>query len=609
MVGTVILTSNPFKAYNFSCFKVKTKAFRDPIMLKMNNLTTMPTKLKPLKPITYLLLSFCVFVLFCLGGCSPAEQQDTEQEVAGSAEKPYNILWITTEDMSPRMGCYGDEVARTPTLDKLASEGLRYTHAFSVSGVCAPSRSALITGLYPTSYGAQHMRTMVRTSAIADITDPELLAIPTYEAVPPPEVKCFSEILRAAGYYTTNNFKTDYQFALPITAWDESSREAHWRNRPEGMPFFAVFNFTVTHESQVWKRADDPSYTDPAEVSVPPYYPDTEVVRRDIARHYDNIAIMDSLVGNLLEQLEADGLTENTIIFFYGDHGDGLPRAKRWIYDSGLRVPLLVKFPDGSRQGEVTDRLVSFVDFAPTVLSLAGIPIPDYMHGKAFLGEQEAEPRQYVYAARDRMDPATATRRAVRDKRFKYIKNYQPDKPYLQFLPYRDRMALMQEIHRMKADGKLNEQQWQWTADTKPEEELYDTETDPHEIVNLASDPEYQSTLQRLRQAHQAWRSRYPDLGHIPETELKKQLWPPDGEQPTTAKPIAEIKALPGGEQTVALSSTTEGASIAYRTMAGPDHRWELYTDPLQLSPNDSLYAKAIRIGLKESEPLSIRVN
>ena len=201
----------------------------------------------------------------------------------------------------------------------------------------------MITGMYPTTIGSMHMRTMTRTSAIDKITDPELLAIPTYEAVPPPEVKCFTEFLRAKGYYCSNNSKEDYQFRRPITAWDESSREAHWRNRKPGQPFFAVFNFTVTHESQVWSRAKDPSYTDPEAVIVPPYYPDSPIVRKDIARHFDNIAIMDTQVREILDQLKEDGLEDSTIVFFYSDHGDGLPRAKRWNYDSGIKVPHIIK--------------------------------------------------------------------------------------------------------------------------------------------------------------------------------------------------------------------------------------------------------------------------
>ncbi|RMG75345.1 MAG: DUF229 domain-containing protein, partial [Bacteroidetes bacterium] len=433
--------------------------------------------------------------LLVLLACRPAPPA----EPAGLPFRPH-ILWITTEDMSPRLACYGDSIAHTPNLDRLAAQGVRYTHAFSVSGVCAPSRAALITGMYPTTIGAQHMRTMKRTAALADITDPELLAIPTYEAVPPPEVRCFPELLRAAGYYCTNNAKEDYQFTRPITAWDESSNQAHWRNRNSGQPFFAVFNIGITHESQVWARADEPWLIDTSAVEVPPYYPNTPIVRRDLARHYNNIQLMDGRVGEILAELEAEGLLDSTIIFFFGDHGDGLPRAKRWCYDSGLRVPLLIRWPKALGGGSVDSSLVSFVDFAPSVLSIAGVPVPGWMQGQAFLGPQRADtPRAYIYAARDRMDPAIDNVRAVRDQRYKYLRNYMPERPYVQFLPYRDRMGLMQELLRLDAAGELEGPQRLWFRQTKPREELFDCLADPHEIHDLAGDPRYAAKLAELR--------------------------------------------------------------------------------------------------------------
>ncbi|MGH9659550.1 MAG: sulfatase family protein, partial [Bryobacteraceae bacterium] len=281
----------------------------------------------------------------------------------GAAGRP-NFLWITTEDMSPDMGCYGDAYARTPNLDRLAAQGARYTRAFTIAGVCAPSRSGIITGMHPTTIGTHHMRS---------------------KGVPPPEVRCFTEYLRAAGYYCTNNVKTDYNFDPPVTAWDESSRTAHWRGRAKDQPFFAVFNHIVTHESQV--RATPEQYAentreltsgerhDPAKAALPPYYPDTPVVRKDWATYHDNITAMDKQVARLLAQLEADGLAENTVVFFYGDHGRGLPRAKRWIYDSGIHIPLLIRWPGHIAAGGVRDELVSSLDFAPTLLRLAGVEI------------------------------------------------------------------------------------------------------------------------------------------------------------------------------------------------------------------------------------------
>ncbi len=523
---------------------------------------------------------------------------------ANAADKP-NILWITVEDMGPQLGCYGDGTVPTPNVDRLAGEGVRFTRAFSVSGVCAPSRAALITGMYPTSIGAMHMRTMERTAAIDKVTDRDLIAIPTYEAVPPPDVKCFSEYLRMAGYYCSNNSKEDYQFVAPITAWDSSGKDAHWKNRPTPeTPFFAVFNFAVTHESSVFEPSSD-QLADPATVPVPPYYPDTPIVRRDIARNYDNIAEMDRQVGRLLKELADGGLLDKTIIFFFSDNGSGLPRAKRWVYDSGIRVPLIVRYPDKREANTVNGDLVSFVDFAPTVLSLLELAIPDYMQGQAFLGPQKKTPRKYVFAFRDRMDPAVERIRAVRDARFEYVRNYRPELPYVGSIPYRDQMGLMQEINKLNAEGKLGPDQWQFWAKQKPLEELYDTEADPFEIQNIASDPQYLAKLGELREIHHAFYKRYGDLGEFQETELVKKLWPPDGVQPTTVKPVIGV-ATDGGQTTVTLDPQTPGASIAYRI--GKEGRWLVYRGPIKLKKGETLTARAHRIGFKPSEDISYKV-
>ncbi len=536
-------------------------------------------------------------VIFTLALCVTAFVAATTTH----ADDRPNILWITCEDMSPRLGCYGDELAQSPNIDQFAEQGLRFTRAFATYGVCAPSRHTIITGMYPVSTGAMAMRTHTRTGAIDDITDPELLAIPTYEATPPVGVVCFSEYLRAAGYYCTNNSKTDYQFKPPITAWDESSDDAHWRNRPDpDMPFFAIFNFTDTHESKLFEQTS-PQITDPADVTVPAYYPDAPMVRRDIARQYDNIHQMDEKVGEILNQLEADSLADTTIVFFYSDHGDGMIRAKRWVYDSGIQIPLIVRFPDGEHAGEIREDLVSFVDFAPTVLSLVGLNVPNYMQGQAFLGPQQAEPRDYIYACRDRMDPAPETIRAVRDERFMYVRNYRPDLPYIGYIPYRDRSELAQEVLRMARNDELGPDQWQFTSMHKPLEELYDCETDPDQIHNLAADPAYFEKLAELRAAHEAWTAETGDLGHMPESELIRHLWPPDGEQPTTADPTLLVT-----DGIATLTCDTEGASIAYR-MRGSD-RWLLYSEPFEVAAGDRVAAQAIRLGWKPSETVNSTV-
>ncbi len=528
---------------------------------------------------------------------------------SASSERP-NILWITVEDLSPHLGCYGDTTVPTPNLDALAAQGVRYTNAYGVYGVCAPNRHAIILGMYPTTTGAMAMRTYTRTAAIDQITDPELLALPTYEATPPPEAKCFPEYLRAAGYYCTNNSKTDYQFRDPLVAWNDSSRTAHWRNRSDSeTPFFAVFNLGVTHESRTFNQRS-PRIVDPSDVSLPPYYPDAPLVRRDLARHYDNIAAMDTQVGKILGELQADGLDDETIVLFFSDHGDGLPRSKRWVYDSGIHVPLLVRYPHGQDAGNVNEELVSFVDLAPTMLSLAGLDVPDHMQGHVFFGDNRDPSRDYIYAARDRMDPAFETIRAVRDKRFKYVRNFRPDLPYIGFIPYRNRAEIMQEILRLREAGQLGLDQWQFWATRKPMEELYDTEDDPHEIHNLAASPEYFGKLAELRKELESWRERTGDLGLMPESELIKHLWPPDGEQPTTGQPEISImlSSIPSNSPNVddllvSISCPTEGASVGYRL--DDEEVWRLYVKPFRVSPGMRVTAQAHRLGWKRSPVIS----
>ena len=514
-----------------------------------------------------------------------------------TAQERPNILWITAEDLSPHFSFYGDSTVATPHLDRLAAEGIIYDRAFATYGVCAPSRHSIIMGMYPSTTGAGAMRTWKRTSAIDDIKDTALLNIPVYEATPPPEARCFTEYLRQAGYYCTNNEKTDYQFRPPITAWDESSDQAHWRNRPdEHTPFFSVFNFEVTHESKI-HNPPSPQVVDPNSINVPPYYPDTKTVREDIAHHYDNIIALDEQIGELLKQLEEDDLQQSTIIFFYGDHGDGLPRAKRWVYDSGIRIPLVVRLPNGIKATRDTS-LVSFVDFAPTVLSLCKIEVPDHMQGQVFLGPERDAPREYIYAFRDRMDPAPETIRAVRDGRYKYIRNYRQDLPYIGFIPYRDRMLMMKEILTLKEQGNLGANQWQFSMDSKPAEELYDTKVDPHEIRNLAEDPSYLEILGRMRQANQDFQNLYEDLGLIPEKDLIRRLWPPHGIQPKTKTPTISIK-----EGYILISCDTEGASIGYQV--NEEGRWLLYDQPIPASDVHLITAQAIRIGWKPSTLVS----
>ena len=433
--------------------------------------------------------------------------------VSAAVERP-NILWLSCEDISPHLGCYGDPHATTPVLDQLATEGIRYKHAFVAAGVCAPCRSTIITGMYQTTIGTHHMRC---------------------RATLPEHVRPFTMALREAGYYCTNNSKTDYQFNHPKATWDESSGKAHWRRRPDkDQPFFSVFNFTGCHESGIASKSKYESVTkgikrhDRAELadSIPPYYPDTPIVREDWARNYDLITAMDRWAGGLLKQLEEDGLAENTIVFFWSDHGVGLPRAKRWLYDSGMRVPLIVRMPklfrsaDQGKPGSVEERLVSLMDLGPTVLNLCGMEVPSHMQGAPFLGADLPEPRKYVYGARDRMDERYDIIRAVSNGRYKYIRNYEPWKTYYQYMNTPEKGATMQEIRRVAAKGELPPVARLFMAESKPVEELYDLVFDPHEVRNLAKDPDYAETLKELRQAHLDWVLETKDIGLIPESEI-----------------------------------------------------------------------------------------
>lgn len=511
-----------------------------------------------------------------------------------------NILWITAEDLSPHMGCYGDKLVSTPHIDKLAAQGVRYTNAFTTAGVCAPSRSAIITGMYQQSIGTQHMRTIRFSGSDASSYPPGYIS---YSAVIPEQVKCFSEYLRMAGYYCSNNAKEDYQFQAPVTAWDESSNKAHWRNRKDkGQPFFSVFNLGTTHESQVWKRAHEPMLVDPSTVTVPPYYPDIPEVRKDIARHLSNTMVLDKQVGEILNQLEADGLTDNTIIFFYSDHGDGLPFAKRELYDRGLRVPLIIQFAKNfpslnpySTKGTVDDQMISFVDLAPTMLSLTDCKIPSHMQGQAFLGKARSkQPRKYVFAARDRMDSEYDRVRVARDRRYLYVRNHMPEKPYYQNIQYRLQQPMMPAILKLRDEGKLNDVQLRWFSSTKPVEELYDCDNDPFQLKNIAGNESYKAVLERMRNVYDRWYAETGDLSEAAEMDMVRHWWRGASTPPHTEQPVATSKG-----PVITIRCNTRGASIAYRF--SKHDNWLVYHEPLHLAKNDTLYMMAHRIGYEPS--------
>ena len=542
------------------------------------------------------------------GRAAPA----SSQQPTSASSSPPNIVWISNEDMSPHLGIYGDAMASTPTLDRFAAQAIRFTHAFSTAPVCAPSRAAIITGMYQAAIGAQHMRT-------TEDTVPELPG--PYLAVPPFYVKAFPEYLRAAGYFTSNRAKTDYQFGVPFTIWDDLGRDAHWRNRAnKSQPFFSVFNLEVTHESQSFPssaaRKGKPPVTRAADVRVPPYYPDTPVVRDELARMYDNIQDMDAQVADILRQLEEDGLAENTIVFYWSDHGDGVPRAKRSLYDSGLRVPLMIRVPPrlgvGATPGSVRDDLVSLVDLAPTVLALAGLDPPAHMQGRVLIGPRTAPPAEYVFGARDRMDAEYDMMRSARDAQYLYIRNFSPELPYAGHIIYRNQSAIMQEWLRLQAEGALTGSPTLWMRTSRPPEELYDVRRDPHQIDNLAGAPAHRRTLERMRSAVSGWMTRIGDQGLINEAEMIDRMWP-GGVQPVTArpyivprrsttKPERQESIVVTGPMEVVIYVPTQGASVGYTTDTGANAKWRLYTGPILVRGPMTLRAKAIRYGYKESE-------
>jgi arylsulfatase A-like enzyme len=421
---------------------------------------------------------------------------------AQAAERP-NILWITSEDNSPYLGCYGDPLAQTPNLDRLAAEGVRYRHAFANAPVCSSARTTLITGMYASTLGVQHHRSRV--------------AIPA-------DFQLYPELLRAAGYYATNNSKSDYNLADAGQPWDESSPKAHYRNRKRGQPFFAVFNFTTSHESQVAPKPGKNSFRVPPEkVVLPPYHPDTPVIRRDWANYYDQMTRLDVQVGELLKELALEGLADETIVVYNSDHGGALPRGKRNIHDSGTRVPLIIRLPNKwaalapAAPGEWVDQLVSFVDLPATFLSLCGASVPKNYQGKVFLGPRQDPPRQYVFLYRGRMDERYDTVRAVRDRQFRYIHNYSPQRSWGQHYAYPfEVLPSMRSWHAAFEAGKCNAVQARYWQE-KPAEELYDVAADPFEIHNLAGDPRYADRLQNMRRTLRDEMIATRDTGFIPE--------------------------------------------------------------------------------------------
>lgn len=451
---------------------------------------------------------------------------------AADALKRPNILWLIAEDFSQHLGCYGTKEVWTPNLDRLAGEGMRFTRAFTTASVCSASRSAFMTGMYQTTIGAHHHRSHRDDG---------------YQL--PAGVKVMTDRFREAGYFTANlvempagfgfkgTGKTDWNFTYAGQPFDGKS----WDELKTKQPFYAQINFQETH-----RKFHAPAKADPAKVDLPPIYPDHPVARKDWAEYLDAATEVDRKIGLILKQLEADGLADNTLVLFMGDHGQAHVRGKQFVYDDGLIIPLLLRWPKGLpvpknfKPGTVSDQLVCALDFTATSLALAGVQKPTNMQGQVFLGEQSEPPRQYVFGARDRCDETMFRFRTVRDVRYRYIRNFMPERPFLQTNDYKERSyPVWNLIKELGAAGKLTD--WQknfYLAPTMPPEELFDMAADPHSMHNLAAStkPEHQAALKRLRMELEKWIEESNDQGRLPEppevTARKgaTKAAPPDGQ-------------------------------------------------------------------------------
>ncbi len=438
-----------------------------------------------------------------------AQQQDTLKQ----ASKP-NILWIVAEDHGPHMGAYGDTFATTPNIDEFAEKGMCYNYAWSSAPVCAPARTTLWSGISGPSSGGEHMRSMS----------------------PFPEGKnMFPKYLRDIGYYCSGNGKEDYNLSTPKGVWDESSNRAHYNKRKPGQPFFAYFNNTQSHEGHIHditrtaKNKRKSSLHDPAKVKLPKYHPDCEAMRLEWAAYYNSISVVDSVAGKRLAELAEAGLEDNTIVFYFADHGGGLARNKRWPNNAGLQVPVVVYFPEKWKHlapkeykaGGRSDRLISFVDFAPTMLSIAGIEPPQWMQGHPFAGSYQEKEQPYVYGFRGRMDERLDLVRTVSNGRYVYIRNYMPQFSQGQRIDSQIRFHFSSTAawKKLYDQGKLNKAQSLFWETPKAPEELYDLKNDPDEVINLVSSKEHQSILNEMRKAQKEYACTIKDVGFIPENE------------------------------------------------------------------------------------------
>lgn len=488
-----------------------------------------------------------------------------------NSQEKTNILWLVCEDQSLFFSSYFDSIAKTPNLDEIASNGIVYDNFFAVSPVCSPSRSSIITGMYPTTIGTQHMRAYKKNKdSINSKTN-----LPFYSAVPKSNIKFFTENLRKMGYFCTNNSKEDYNMEMSPLAWNESNKNAHWRNRNENQPFFSVFNFNITHESRMWGNYKKHSNDEINKIILPPFFPNNNTIKNDFVTNYKNIEKLDKQVGEIINQLKDDGLYENTVIFFFSDHGGPFPRYKRSIYDSGLKCPLIIKWTK-TRNEPRNNQMISFIDLAPTILELTKSETNYEMEGVSFYNQNN---RDYIFAATDRFDEYTDKRRCVRNKEFKLIINCDTNSSIMKPVMYRQNMKTMRILDSLNDLKQNTISMERWYKKTKPKYELYDIANDPYELNNLYTNKDYDSIFYELKKKLDNWIVK-SDYGNIKENQILKEMWP-NGEKPKLKDPSIIKK-----DNGINIISNNINSSVGWRN--NKTENWKIYSTDEIINPENS---------------------
>ena len=514
---------------------------------------------------SYLFSLFLFVSAYCVGQESP------------------NFLWLVCEDQSLFFSMYGDSSTNTPNINQLAKDGIVYQNCYTPSPVCAPSRSSLITGMYPTTLGTQHMRAYKKTVANNVINSHN--SLPYYSAKPKKPIRFFTEELRENGYYCTNNSKEDYNMITSPLAWDESSQVAHWRNRQEGQSFFSVFNFNVTHESNIWKNNTTYSKEELENVKLPNFFPENDRVKSDLLTNYKNIEKLDEQIGVIINQLKADGLYENTIIFFFSDHGGPFPRYKRSIYETGLRVPMVAKWIDNTSK-ENSSQLVSFVDFAPTILDAANIKREFPFEGVSFYKKNQ---RKFIYAATDRFDGNTDMRRSIRGSNFKLIYNGDTTTSVYKPVAYRQQMKTMQVLDSLNNKQKLNAYFSNWFSKHKDLFELYKVSEDYYEVNNLIHNPKYKQIYKTLQHHLFSWMEE-SDFGNMSESAMLESMF-----TSSISMPKLNMPKLIMNDLGYIIESNNLYTSVGWRNKN--EKVWNIYTTNDLIQPKDDFEVVLFRAG------------